>query len=113
MRKDVGGTSYVYPTYHKYEDGKTLKEFVQNGNKIFANVDLVKVKPLGPYFIKETSFMPSESFKFFFFYYFIVKFCKKGYKWAEVDEYLTSKYTIPISLTQFNTCCQYKLLSWW
>ena len=103
MRKDVGGTSYVYPTYHKYEDGKTLKEFVQNGNKIFANVDLVKVKPLGPYFIKETSFMPSESFKF----------CKKGYKWAKVVEYLTSKYTIPFSLTQFNTCCQYKLLSCW
>ena len=78
---------------------------------VLANVDLVKarsfknslvkVKPLGPYFIKETSFMPSESFKF----------CKKGYKWAEIVEYLTSKYTILISLTHFDTSCKYKLLS--
>lgn len=84
VQKEKNGTCFVYPTYHKYEEGRKVERYVASGKTIFTNVDIVRFEPLGPYSIKETDFLPAEA----------KDYCKGDYKWVEVVEHKVGMYSV-------------------
>ena len=77
VRRNHTAPCFVYPTYHKFEDGTNLMHALERGLREIVDVDIAWVVPLSDNLIPDARFAPVES----------SKYCDR-YQWAYVDHYI-------------------------